>query len=196
MEATQLAVEFGQTGGDAGDLAIALVCGGGGLDRCAQCRVEGLETLSARATFGEREELALGVLDLGFAGNFEVALDRLVDHASANVDQFAPQREIVNEAGVVDDFGSEGGGIEQVGQVSRAADLRQPPITLEMLAKRDPIGDATARDEPVQHFEDCAVGGGVKVTRFQDVGDALLGIVVEQDRAQNGHFGLQVMRQR
>ena len=128
-------------------------------------------------------------------GHVEIALGGLRDHSGADIDQLATQRQVVDEAGVVDDLRAEGGGIQQVGEVAGAADLGQLAVALEVFAQGDAVGDAAVGDLAVQHFEDGLVGGRVKIAWFQDVGDALVGVVVEQDRAQHGHFGLQVVRQ-
>ena len=77
VQTAELAIEFGEAGCDARDLAVTFEGGSGGLNRVGEGVVERLEALSAGTAFGEREQFALGVLDLDLAGLFDVAFGRL-----------------------------------------------------------------------------------------------------------------------
>ena len=102
----------------------------------------------------------------------------------------------MDEAGVVDDLRAEGCRIQQVCEIARAADLAELAVTLEMLAQSDAVGDAAVGDQAVEDLENRSVGGRIEVARLQDVGHALMRVVIKQDCAQHSHFGLQVMRGR
>jgi len=63
-----------------------------------------------------------------------------------------------------------------------------------MLAQRHAVGDAALLDHRRGNIVKLLVRGGIKVRWAQDIGDTLIGIIVEQDSAQHGSFCRQVVR--
>ena len=154
------------------------------------------EARRAGAAFGQGEELLFRRLDLLLAGFLDLGLGGLLHHLRADLDQLAPQGEVVHQLGVVVDLRAERRAVEQVGEIAGAADLGERGFMLEVLAQRHAVGDAPAGDHPFEDVENGRVGRRVEVARLQEIGHALVCVVVEQDRAQHRHFGRKVVRRR
>ena len=80
-------VEVDETRRDARELALALIGLGGHVDRRRQRVGEALEAAVGVAGLGEREELALGLLDLLARGGLDRRVEGGVDHVLADADQ-------------------------------------------------------------------------------------------------------------
>lgn len=128
------------------------------------------------------------LVDLGLRG--------FLHHARADVDQLATQRQVMNQPGVIQNLRAERRRVQQVRQIPRAADFHELAIAFKMLAQRHAVRNAAASDKAIQHVEDRSIGRRIEIARLQNVAHALVCVVVEQDRAQHGHFGLQVVRGR
>ena len=194
MQAAQKLVELEQAGGDAGELADAVV-GRLGRDRgLGQRDAERLEAALGLAGAREVVELLLGDLDLVQRGLVDVAAEGAVDHALAEIDELAAQVEVVHRP-------AERRGIDHVhrrrrqpGEVGGAAGRLHVLVLLDVGLERDGAHDLAALDQPRQRIEQLAVQGIGEVLRPQELGDALVGGVVDQDRAQQRLLRLEIVR--
>ena len=112
LQAAHLAVEVVQAGGEAGELAVALVGVRRHVDRGGQRLREALEAAVVAAGLGQLVEPALGILDLVARREIDRRVEGDVDHVLADADQLAPDRQVVDGAAVVlgvDDGGGFGG---------------------------------------------------------------------------------------
>ena len=112
LQAAHLAVEVGQAGGDAGQLAVALVGLGRHVDRGGERVREALEAAVVAPGLGQLVEPPLGLLDLVARRGLDRRVVGDVDHVLADADQVAAHGEVVDGAAVilgVDDRGRVGG---------------------------------------------------------------------------------------
>ena len=79
-----LLVEVGEAGGDAGEVAVALVGVAGHVDGVGQRRAEAQEALAVLARLGELEEPLLGLLDLLLRREVDRRVVGNVDHVLAD----------------------------------------------------------------------------------------------------------------
>ena len=66
----------------------------------------------------------------------------------------------------------------------------------ELLFERHQIDRVAAFDELDHLVEDAAVRVAEEILRVDDLGREVEGVVVEEDRAENGSFGFKVVRER
>ena len=144
-----------------------------------------------RAAFGEREEGALGFFDdvLGVVV-FGRVFGQVGDDV-ADADQFAAERQIVDQVGVGLRLRREGRcDLHQLHQINGAADFLDAAVAGEALFQRDAVGKIAAGDQFRAGGEDAPVHRIEEVLVLQVRGDAVVGFVVEQDRAQQRLLGL------
>ncbi len=180
----------------AGELALAPERGVGGVDRGLERGAEGLQPGLDLAGRRQIVEPLLGGLDLGRALVVEIVLVGVVDDVLAERDQLAAQMQVVHRAAVVLGVDDRGDRAREPHQIGVTADLREIAVGLEILLERDRVGDLAAIDQPRDRLEDAAVDPRGEVRRLQEVGDALEGAVVVQDRAEQRHLGFVVVRWR
>ena len=180
---------------DAREGAFALVGGGGHVDGGGERIGEALEAAVVAAGFRQRVEAPLRLLDLVAGRGFDGSVEGDVHHVLADIDQVPAHGEIVDRAAVilgVDDGRRLG---RQAGEILRDRDAAEVLIAQEGLhgdRGRDLAGLDQARrdlvDPPVQILDEVA--------GLEEVGDAVIGIVIDQDRAQQGLFGLDIAGRR
>ena len=166
-----------------------------GRDRgLGQRGAERLEAALGLAGAGEVVELLLGDLDLLQRGLVDVAAEGAVDHALAEIDELAAQVEVVHGP-------AEGAGVDhmdrrrrQPGEIGGAAGRLHVLVLLDVGLERDGAHDLAALDQPRQRIEQLAVQRIGEVLGPQELGDALVGGVVDQDRAQQRLLRLEIVR--
>ncbi len=175
-------------------MAVALEGLAGHVDGKRHRIVERLETAVVTAVFGQFEEAALRVLDLRLRRHVERRVEGDVDHVFADGDQRAAQRQVVDRPAVVlgiDDrhgFGGEAGEILCHRQVADLVVGGQEGLD------RHRVGGLAHADDVAGDLEDLAVQGFVEMDGLQKVGDAVIGVVIDQDRAEQSLFGLDIVR--
>ncbi len=87
LEAAHQPVEIAEPGGEAGQVAVALVGGAGHVDGGEQRGLEGLEAAVVLALLGELEEALLRLLDLLARRHLDRRVIGDVDHVLADADQ-------------------------------------------------------------------------------------------------------------
>ena len=84
-----------------GELAVALIGARRHVDRGGERRLEFLEAAAVASGLGELVEPPLGVLDLVARREIDRRVEGDIDHVLADLDQVAPDREVVDRAPVV-----------------------------------------------------------------------------------------------
>ena len=115
-----------QPGGDAGELAVALVGVRRHVDRCGQRLRETLEAAVVAPGLGQFVKPALGVLDLVARREIDRRVEGDIDHVLADQDQRAADRQVVDGMAVVlgvDDGGRFGGEAGEILAEGHAADV-------------------------------------------------------------------------
>ncbi len=194
MQAADLGIEVDQAGGKARQPAVAVVRLGRHGDGAVQGVGEGDETLGDPAGLGQGEELLLGLLDLVARRDVRIALGGEGGDVAADADQVAPQRQVIDGAGVVGGVGRGRRAVHQVGQVADAAQLFEADIAGELLGQQDRLGQLALADIGLDRGEQPLVEGLEEVTGLQIVADPLEGGVVVEQGAQQRLFGLHVGR--
>ena len=106
-----------------------------------------------------------------------------VDEVFADVDQVAADREVVDRAAVILRIDDRRRLCRETRQILRHGDAAQIMLAEKGL-ERDGRGDLAGPDELGRHLEHAAVQFLREMLRLEEVGDAVEGIVVDEDRAQ------------
>jgi hypothetical protein len=157
---------------------------------------EPLEAGFAASGLGQLVELALGVLDVGVRRRVDRRIIGEIDHVLADSDQVAADRKIIDSAAVVFgvDYGRRlGGKPRQVLVKGKADDVEIPRH--EGL-QRDRRRQFSGADEAGRELENALMDRLEEVLRFKEIGDAVERLVVDEDRAEQRLFGLNVVWRR
>ena len=155
---------------------------------------EALEAAVVAAGFGQFEQPPLGVLDLRARREVDRRVIGDVDHVLADADQLAAHREIVDGAAVVrgvDDGGGFGREAREILADRHAADVgvgRQEGL------QRHRRGDLAHADQAAGGLEDLLVQRLEEMLRLEEIRDAVEGVVVDQDRAEQRLLRLDIVR--
>ena len=102
MQPTHFAVEILETGREPGELAFTLVGTRGHVDGRCQCGLELLKSSAIAPGFCQIVQAALGVLNLIARREIDRRVEGDVDHVLADLNQVAPDREIIDRATIID----------------------------------------------------------------------------------------------
>ena len=188
------AVDVHQSGREAGQLAVALIGPRRHVDRGGQCGREALEAAVIAAGLGELVEPPLGILDLVARREIDRRVIGDIDHVLADDDQRAPDGEIVDGASVVlgvDHRRRLGGEPREVLARGQPGDVE---IGRQERLQRHGARDLAGADQARAELEDLGMDRLEEVLRLEEVGDAVERLVVDQDRAQQRLFRLDVVR--
>ena len=181
-------------GRDARQLSVALERLGRHINGDGERLGETLESAVVAAGLGEFIELALGVLDLRPRREIHRRLIGDIDHVFADPDQVAPQRQIIDRAPVIVRVDDGGGFRGEAGKV--LADRHAADIGLggQEGLQRHRGRDLAHPDQAAGGLVDGLMDRLVEVFRLQKVRHAVEGVVVDQDRAQQALFRLDIVR--
>ncbi len=191
VQAAQLLVQVVQTGGQARQLALALIGLARHFDGARQRLREGHEARRRLARLGQGIQRLFGLFDLFVGGRLGVG--RLLDDLAANADQLAAQGQIIDDAGVVGGVGRGRRPVNQVGEIAQTAELLKGRVLLEPLHQDGRLSQQALTDVVLDRVEQALVEGLVEMAAAQSVRQALEHGVVEHQRAQQGLFRLQVV---
>ena len=118
----------------------------------------------------------------------------LVDDVLADLDQPALDRQVVHDLAVLGRVDDRLGGVGEPAQVARAVELAQRLVLLEQDLERDRVGELAAADPLLAALVDPGVDRLEEVLGAQELADAVVGLVVDQDGAQQRLLGLDVVR--
>lgn len=186
-------VEVGEPGGDARELAVALVGLGRHVDGRRERIGEFLEAAVVLAGFGEFVEAPLGRLDLVAGPGLDRRLVGAVDHVLADGDEAAADGQIVDGAAVLARIDDGGGFRREAGEVLHRRDAAEIDVA-EIGLERDRRGELAGLDQRDRDFKNLAVDRLHEVLGQQEVRDAVIGVVVDHDRAEERLLRVDVVR--
>ncbi len=163
-------------------------------DGAGQHRRELPEAAFELALLREHEELLLGDLDLLAAALRHGRIVGLVDQLLADVDQAALEPEVVQQPAVVAGVEDRLGGAGEAREIARAVELAQRLVLVERDLEGQVVGEPALLDQPAHRLEDPTVHRLVEMLRPQELRDPVIGLVVDQDRAEQRLLGLDVVR--
>ncbi len=188
MQSAELVVEIVQMCRDAGNLAVALEGSLGHDQRFAHRRAEIGKAALGRAALGKGEKLAFGQLDLVAAALPLFRRQGTRAQAGADVQELPAHGEIADDARIVGHLRPEGGAFQEVDEIGRAANRGELVGLLELLAQGHAIGHPALFDQAGTGGIDLLVSRGIEVLRPQNLGHALVCVIVEQYRTQHRGF--------
>ncbi len=143
---------------------------------------------------GDREDRVLGLIedDVGFFRAFVRGRENLVRRE----DQVAEGRLLFDDARVVLDVHRARDAVDERGDVGRAADFVELARSAELVLEGDEIDGVVALGELHHLVEDAAVSVAEEVSRVDDLGRQIERVVVEQDGAEDGPLGFEIVRER
>ena len=192
MQAAQLLVQVDQAGGDTRKAAVAGEGLRGHLHSALQGVCEVLEAGGGGACLSQGVELLLGLLDL-LAGFGLGILDGGLGHLAADAQHFAPERQVVDDAGVVGGVGGRRRAVHQVGEVAQTPQVLERRVAPEPLHQHDRLGQLAFTDVFLHCRKEALVERLEEVTALQPVAQPLVGRVVEQHGPQQGLFSFEVV---
>ena len=145
------------------------------------------------AVLGDLEDLGLGVVD-GLGHVVGLAVGHLGDVAG-DVDQAPQQGGVLDDPRVVGGVGDRRCGVLQGVQRLGAADLLEQPVAAQLVGDGDRVGGRTRRVQGAHGVEDVLVRRPVEVLGTQALlGDGADGVTRQEQGAEHGLLGLQVVR--
>ena len=195
MQAAERAVHVDETRRDARQLSLALVGGGRHVDGVGEGFGKALEAAIVAAGFGQLVETALGFLDLVARRGFDRGVIRDIDQILADADQVPADREVVHRAAIilrVDDGRGLGGKAGEILRDRHAAEILVAHEGLHGRRRRDLAG----LDQAGCHFVDPPVQVLEEMLRLEEVRDAVIGVVIHQDRAEQSLFRVDIAGRR
>ena len=143
---------------------------------------------------GDREDGVLGLIEddvgllLGLVGGRQNLVGR--------EDQVPERRLLLDDPRVVLDVGRARHAVDERGDVGRAADLVELAGSPELLFERDQIDGVAALGQLDHLVEDAPVRVAEEIVRVDHLGGEVERVVVQQDRAEHGAFGFEIVRKR
>ena len=114
----------------------------------------------------------------------------------ADEDQPPEGRLFLDDARVVLDVGRSRHAVDERGDVGGAADFVELAGAAQLFFERDEIDRVAALGELDHLVEDAPVRVAEEIARVDHFGGEIEGVVVQQDRAEHGSLGLEIVRQR
>ncbi len=150
-----------------------------------------LESAVVAAALGDLVEAPLRLLDLLARARIDRRVIGDVDHVLADRDQVAPEREVVDAAPVVvgvDDGGRFGREPRQILRNGHAAEV----VVAEKGFQRDRGRELALTDHRAGDLEDAAMNLLDEMLAAQEIRHPVVGVVVDQDRAEQGLLGFDI----
>ena len=123
-------------------------------------------------------------LDLLRAVELGIGAERVIHHDLADIDQLAAQPGIMDGAAVFTGIDDAHHGGEQLGQVGGTADFLENAGVFEFRLQRDCVGELAGFDSADDRLVDAAVYRIGEVLRGEELGDALIGAIVGEQRTE------------
>ncbi len=111
---------------------------------------------------------------------------------AADTDQVAADGQVIDQPAIIGGVGRRRGAIHQIGQIAQAAQFLEGHVLAKPLHQHDGLGQLTLANVLLHGREQALVEGLVEVAPLQLVAQALIGRVVEQQRAQQRLFRLDI----
>ena len=193
LQTAHVAVEIEKAGGDSRERALPFIRLRGHVDGDLQRVGEALEAPVISTALGNLIKAPLRVLDLLARARIDRGVVGDVDDLLADRDELAPEREVIDAAPVVvgvDDRRGFGGEARQILRHRNAAEV----VVAEEGLEGDRGGELALPDHGAGDLEDAAMNFLDEVLTTQEIGDAVEGVVVDHDRAEQGLFGFDIGR--
>ena len=193
LQAAHIAIEIGKAGRDPGQAPVALKGLRRHIDGGGQGVREALKAALVAAGLGNRIELALGLLDLLARARVDRRVIGRVDDILADEDQIAAKREIVNGAAIV--LGIDDGRRfrREPGEILRHGDAAKIMLAEKGL-QGDRRGELSGADQLRGDIENPPVQFLRKMFGSEKIGDPVEGVIVDEDRAKQRLFRLDIVR--
>ncbi len=188
LEAAGHAIEFGEMGGEAGDLAAFLIEVVDGFEGAGDDVVHARKA-AGDAFFGNFEERGFGGVE-DFEGFFAL-VGGAGDGGGADVDELAEKGFVLDDADVFFDGEAAGQAFGEGGEPGDAADGFDFLAAGELFAEGDDVDDVVAVDELAHAGEDALMGGEGEVIGTEGGRGFAPGLIVEQDSAEDGALGVE-----
>src|SRR5258706_8938266 len=143
---------------------------------------------------GDREDRVLGLIEDDVGVLFPVVRGR--EDLVRREDQVAERRLLFDDPRVVLDVGRSRHAVHERRDVGRAADLVELARTAQLLFQRDEIDGVAPLGELHHLVEDAPVGVAKEVRRVDHLGREVERVVVEENRAEHGSLGFEIVWQR
>ena len=196
LQSAHLGIEVAQAGRDARQAAVALVGVRRHVDGGGQRIREALEAAVITAGLGDLVEALFRLLDLLARRGVDRRVERLVHQILADADEVATQRQIVDRAAVilrVDDGGRFGC---EAGEILRDRHAADVGLGRNERLQRHRCRDLVQPDQAAGDLVEVLVDRLEEMPRLKKVRHAIERVVVDEDRAQQALFGLDIMRGR
>ena len=175
-------------------LSLALIGARRHVDGGGERGLEFLEAAAITADLRELIEAALGILDLIARRKIDRRIEGDVDHILADIDQLAPDREIVDCAAIIHrvDDGRRLGG--EPGEVLGKRQSGDVGLSGQEGLQRHRRCQLAGANETARDVVDLLMNRLEEMLRLEKIADAIERLVVDQNRAQEGLLGLDIVR--
>ena len=153
---------------------------------------EALEAAAVAAAVGDLVEPLLRLLDLLARAGVDRQIIGDVDDVLADADQLAPGRQIVDRAAVVVGVDDRRRLEREPRQILLHGEAAAEVVLAEERLQRDRRGDLAGADQRAGDLVDAAMDFLDEMLGAQEIRDAVVGVVVDQDRADQRLLGLVV----
>jgi hypothetical protein len=176
-------------------MSMRLIGGVGNINGVRYSLEKALETALGRALFAKLVQPLLGVDDLVLRFAFDVDPCSLGGDVAAKLDQFAPDRQVIDHLCIVACRIGRDRRSGQPHQIGRAAEFFQPLVVFQEGLQGDRRRQRVLLDPGGGNLEDALVDGVEEMLGLYQRGQAVKDIVVGEDRAKELLLGLDVVRQ-
>ncbi len=186
-------VEIGEAGRHARDQLLARVQLFDGVETRLR-EVAQRDEAVADLVVGDREDCVLRFVedDVGVL----LGLVRVGQDLVRREDQVPEGRLLLDDPRVVVDVGRPRDAVDQRGDVRGAADFVDLAGASELLLQRDEIDGVAALDERDHLLENPAMRVAEEIGRVDDLGGEVERVVMQQDGAEDGPLGFEIVRKR
>ena len=184
-------IEVGKAGRDAAEVPVALIGLGGHVDGELQRVGEALEAAAVAPALGDLIEALLRLLDLVARRGIDRRVIGDIDDVLADLNELAADRKIVDRAAVivgVDDGRRFRGKAREILRNGDAAEI----VIAKVRLQRDRRGELAGADQRSRDLIDAAMNFLDEMLDLQKIRDAVIGVVVDEDRAEQRLLGFDI----
>ncbi len=195
MQAAKLLVHVNEAGRDARKAAIALISCIGHINSVSYCLEKALKTAFGNALFAKLVKPLFGFDDLVLRLGRNFDLGGLRSDVAAKLDQLAPDRQIIDHLRIVFRGIGRNRCPREAHKIGRATQFLQARVVFEKGLQRHRRGKRVLLDARGRNFEDALVHGIKEMLGLHLGRNAVIDIIVGQNRAQKLLFSLDIVRQ-
>jgi hypothetical protein len=192
-QATRFGIEVDEAGRQSARLVGIVVQIVDLIDQSRQRLLGADVSLAAARAFGDREDLALGVLD-ELARRLALFVPDRARDLSAHGDERTQQRALLDDLRIRACVGGAGRIARQCAEIGKTARIGQLAETLQMFGDGDRIAGLRLAGERRDAFENDLVIGAEEIIRDDDIADAIPRGAIEHQSAKHRLFGFDGVR--